>query len=85
MNTYNSEVTILARQYELEGRVTSVTKSKKVIQSSMATYKKSFIDVSLAYINFSSAKCESKPLCLKNQKFRNVLTCKWNSEYFIET
>lgn len=59
--------------------MTNIIKSKKMIVNSTASFRKSFIDVSLAYINFSSTKCESKPLFLKKQKFKDVLTCKWHS------
>jgi hypothetical protein len=85
MNSYNCEVAILARQYEIEGRMTNIIKSKKTIQTSSASYKKTYVDISLAYINFSNTKCETKALYLKSQKYRNVLTCKWHSEYLIET
>ena len=78
-------MTVLAKQFEIEGRMTNIIKSKKLIVNSAASFKKSFIDVSLAYINFSSTKCESKQLFLKQQKFKDVLTCKWHSEYLIET
>ena len=36
--------------------MTNIIKSKKCILNSSATFKKTFIDVSLAYINFSSIK-----------------------------
>ena len=85
MNSYNCEVAVLARQFEIEGRMTNILKSKKTIQTSSSSYKKTYLDISLAYINFSSTKCETKALFLKNQRFRNILTCKWHSEYLIET
>jgi hypothetical protein len=85
MNSYNCEVAILARQYEIEGRMTNIIKSKKTIQTSSPSYKKTYVDISLAYINFSNTKCETKALYLKSQKYRNVLTCKWHSDYLIET
>jgi hypothetical protein len=87
MNGYNCEVTVLAKQYQLQGRVTNIVKSKKKIGngSSINTVRSNYIDVSLAYINFSGMKCETKSLFLKQQKFKSILTCKWHSEYFIET
>ena len=63
--------------------MTNLVKGKKIIQNSFAGYRKNYVDVSLAYVNCSSTKCESKPLFLKGQSFRNILTCQWNSEYLI--
>lgn len=57
MNSYNCEVAILAKQFEIEGRVTNLLKSKRIIQNAFHSYKKTFLDLSLAYINFSSTKC----------------------------
>ncbi len=59
MNLYNCEVVILARQYFIEGRITNVLKSKKTMHNIniQSPYKKTYLDISLAYINFSSTKC----------------------------
>jgi hypothetical protein len=37
--------------------MTNIVKSKRIIVNSNAAFKKTFIDVNLAYINFSSTKC----------------------------